>query len=487
MSQSWSLDSHLETAYASGDLGKALQLAEGMLAETPRHGLANLVLARIRMKQGLYLDALDAATIADEVSSGDAATLGLLAEVHAAIGDSEAAILACDRWDSVTGGAQASAMTRARIMERAGDWEGGIAALDRLGGIPDFDRMLLRARCELRGGRAEDSIETLDRASGIWGIDLPNNARIKARIHRLRAKALDQAGRYDEAFDSGKLANDLESGPFDQPAFESQFDGLIDAFSADRIASAPGRGGAVGEHVFIVGMPRSGTTLVEQILDAHPNGVGIGEFREFDIQARRLQQETGSWAPWPACVSSLKPDAAIDMARAYEAAIRRHGYPEGMTSVNKNLLNPRLAGLIAMVLPNARFVLVHREPLDLAISCFLGAFSSRVHPELSTLEGIAASLRGHRRLLQHWKEVLGDRCSEVDYESLVGDPGRRIRELIEGTGLPWDERCLRFFESGRTVMTLSYDQVSRPVYDSSVGRCRNYERQLAPLAQLLAD
>ena len=169
------------------------------------------------------------------------------------------------------------------------------------------------------------------------------------------------------------------------------------------------------------------------------------------------------------------------LSQSYEQAILGYGFKPGGLFVNKHLLNLKFLGLIAMLFPKAKVVFTHRDPRDMGLSCFLGNFSSRMHPELQSVESIALAVEQNQRLLDHWKSELPIEWMDVDYADMIHDQDRVSRSLIELAGLPWDDRCLSFYDSGRTVMTLSYDQVNKPIYSSSLGRYKNYESHLGPL------
>ena len=172
------------------------------------------------------------------------------------------------------------------------------------------------------------------------------------------------------------------------------------------------------------------------------------------------------------------------LSRSYEQALIGYGFDSNGLFVNKNLLNLKFLGLIAMLFPGSKVVFTHRDPRDTGLSCFLGNFSTRMHPELQSIEHIQLAIEQNRRLIDHWKSELPLEWMDVEYADMINDQDRVSRSLVEFAGLPWDDRCLAFYESGRTVMTLSYDQVNKPIYSSSLGRYRNYESHLGPL---LAD
>jgi hypothetical protein len=153
--------------------------------------------------------------------------------------------------------------------------------------------------------------------------------------------------------------------------------------------------------------------------------------------------------------------------------------------VNKMLEQDRLVGFIWMLLPGARIIHIKRDPLDTCLSCYTRHLNLNRMTYARNLEHLGLVYREHERLMEHWKSTLDLPFLTVQYEELVAEQERVSRQVIEFLGLPWDDRCLRYWENDRAVMTLSYDQVNKPIYDSSIGRWKNYERHLGPLKKAL--
>ena len=159
-------------------------------------------------------------------------------------------------------------------------------------------------------------------------------------------------------------------------------------------------------------------------------------------------------------------------ANAYESELADHGFTEG-DLVNKHLFNMRLLGLIATLFPNAKVIYTHRSAKDVAVSCMLGNFSGQVHPELQSFNGISNLLEQHKRLRAHWDQVLPLQTLDVSYEELIENPNEVTQQILNFCGLEWSDTCAEFYNSDRTVMTLSYNQVRRPMYPTSVNRAES--------------
>ena len=475
-------EAQLESFMKAGDLGRALQLATAMTSVNPSDTKANMALGRIRLMQGLQADARTAVQRVLDSTPEDEPAMLLMVGILAAMGKTDEGLEWCDRIHAINPNSLPCQIRKAQLLERDGR---GAEALELLAQpiIPagDLEAGLISARCLIAQNRHEEAIDVVDECLGSWSLTGPASAGKRARFLYLRVKANDLLGRYDDAFADASAAKQYTQTPFDPTAYVSEIDQIIQTFTRDRLEPLPGFETSEHRHLFIAGMPRSGTTLVEQILDTHPDGTGVGEAKEIHVLASRLQQTLGSWVPWPGCAASMSGEQRGQLSRSYEQALVGYGYDSSKLLVNKHLMNLKFLGLIAMLFPGAKVVFTHRDPRDTGLSCFLGNFSTRMHPELQSIESIAMVVEQNQRLMDHWKSVLPLEWMDVQYADMIHEQDRVTRSLIEFAGLPWDDRCLSFYDSGRTVMTLSYDQVNKPIYSSSLGRYKNYESHLGPL------
>ncbi len=270
---------------------------------------------------------------------------------------------------------------------------------------------------------------------------------------------------------------------YDVEKEERRMSAIADAFPAALFDGTSSWGDASELPVFVIGMPRSGTTLIEQILAAHPQIHGMGELRHFDSVARELAMR--STKTYPACVPLLAPTDFRALGRKY---LQRLGTPPAGAArvVDKMPLNGLYAGLIALALPGARIICARRDPLDTCLSCYSMLFSTGQDFTYDMYE-LGRYHRGYSALTNHWRSVMpASSFIEVEYESVVEDLEGAARRLIEFVGLPWSSDCLRFFESTRPVGTASVLQVRRPLYASSVRRSRQFREELGPLIDALA-
>ena len=329
---------------------------------------------------------------------------------------------------------------------------------------------ITRASIEIQQGDAEAAAERLE---GVLATDLPRGERHGALD--LLAKASDRIGRFDRAFEAASIRNREAGVTVDVERMVKDTDALIASTTRADLERWP-QGLDDPRPVFVAGMPRSGTSLVDRIIDAHGRAAGVGELPLLERFAAALQPHRRPGPP-PGCFGAMQDDAWRDGATAALRTLEdRGGSAERI--VNKSLANDRLLGLASRLLPGARVLHVVRDPRDVAVSCHLGRFSDARLPWTTDLAAIAVAWEQSRRLMDHWKSVLDLPILEVRYERLVRDPDVEFPRIIEFLGLDWDDSCRRFHETSRPLRTLSFDQVNRPLYTSSVGRHRNYESHL---------
>ena len=304
---------------------------------------------------------------------------------------------------------------------------------------------------------------------------LPAEDRIY--LHFALARAYDGIGDYERAFDHLLQGNALKRREidYDEAWAHGHLARIAEVFSPSLIHAKSGLGDYSPVPVFVVGMARSGTSLVEQILASHPKVFGAGELKTLmDTVA----------TPFPDVVSSIGGQGLREIGAKYVAEVRRLS-PNAERIVDKMPANYRFAGLIHLALPNARIIHVRRNPLDTCFSCFSILFlgEQRYSYDLGEL---GRYYRSYEKLMEHWRRVLPpDVMLEVQYEQLIEDLEGEARRLIAHCGLEWDTACLSFHETERPVRTASAQQVRQPVYRSSIGRWRPYARPLRPLIEAL--
>jgi hypothetical protein len=253
-------------------------------------------------------------------------------------------------------------------------------------------------------------------------------------------------------------------------------------FTTDLLRQMQGIGNPSCLPVFIMGMPRSGTTLIEQILSSHRNVFGAGELKDFGNLVFAIRGADG--AQYPECMRSLSREQLAELGISYLEALRRQA-PAAERIVDKMPYNFNFVGLIHLLFPNARIIHIRRDPRDIALSCFSLIFGEG-HEFTYDLGALGRYIRAYEILMEHWRRVLpAEAMLEVQYEDIVEHLEEQARRIVRYCGLEWDDACLAFHKTERVVGTASVNQVRQPIYRSSIGRWRFYQSQMQPLLKAL--
>jgi tetratricopeptide (TPR) repeat protein len=308
------------------------------------------------------------------------------------------------------------------------------------------------------------------------GTDLTERQRMM--LHFAAGKALDDLRDFGAAMEHFDAANRIRRkvAPFDRDEFARGIDRLVARFTRDFFAQSAGLGGDDATPILVLGMPRSGTTLIERILSSHPQVAGGGERGYWNEMAP-------AWVG--ASTLKLAPRAA-ELREGYLGLLRSIAPGAALRVTDKMPFNFLWVGLVHALLPKARIVHCRRNPVDTCLSIYSTYFAQ--HWGFASDRGdLAAYYRQYARLMDHWRAVLpADRMIDVDYEEAIAAPEGTARRLVAFSGLEWDPACLRPDRNADAVRTASRWQARQPVYRTSVERWRNYERWLGELRELLA-
>jgi tetratricopeptide (TPR) repeat protein len=295
-------------------------------------------------------------------------------------------------------------------------------------------------------------------------------------------RMLDQCGAYDAAFLAFEGANragregvDPSVPRYDRALFERQVGDVIATFTPELFRAV--QGSASSPALFVCGMFRSGSSLVEQVLASHPRVTGGGELNLVPDIA------TGALAPFPESVAGASREQIAQLASGYGAAIEKM-FPAADLVTDKRPDNVLFLGLIKLMFPDAKIVHTFRNGLDNCLSIYFLYLDARM-VYAHDLMDIGHYYGQYRRLMAHWKSLFGADILDFDYDTFVREPRPAAEQLLRHCGLDWDERVLSFYETPSTVKTASVWQVREPLYTRSSGRARHYERQLAPLRMYL--
>ncbi len=371
----------------------------------------------------------------------------------------------------------------ATLHERQGDFERACALILPLidGGSRVPSTVLAFARLADRLERRGEAQSLLEKCLQRPGVS-PHRRQL---LHAALANLYDKAGAVDAAFRNTAAANGLTARRFDPLQHEALVDRLIDTLNASALRRLPRASHGSRLPVFIVGMPRSGTTLVEQILASHPRVFGAGELTDVQNLPATICDRLGVAIPYPEMLVDLDFGTADAVAQLYLDKLREMG--GGAARITDKMPHNFLhLGLIALLFPEAAIIHCVRDAVDTCASCFFQNFGDR-NPYTADLAHLGAYYVQYRRLMRHWQEALDRPILDVVYEDLVGDVEGTTRAMLNCCGLEWEVACLRFHENRRFVQSASHDQVRRPLYATSIGRSRRYLAHLAPLLAVLSE
>ncbi|MGH8129815.1 MAG: tetratricopeptide repeat-containing sulfotransferase family protein [Steroidobacteraceae bacterium] len=335
----------------------------------------------------------------------------------------------------------------------------------------------------LKTFRFEDKeIETMERQ-----LELATMAdEARAQFCFALAKAREDCGDYARAFELYQRGNRTRRAleNYDPVQTEVINERIVSVFDAEFLARLAGRGHPDPAPIFVVGLPRSGSTLIEQILASHSQVDATHELPEVGRLIQRINRDRNDRITYPEAVRDFTDDTWAALGRSYIEQTRQYRR-NALYFIDKMPNNFASIGLLSLALPNARFINTRRHPLDTCLSCFKQLFA-KGQPFTYDLVELGEYYLQYDRMMAHWHAVLPGRVLDVQYESVVADQGGETQRLLEFCGLPWEDACLRYYETERAIRTASSEQVRRPIYTSSLGMWRLYRRELAELIEILA-
>jgi len=309
--------------------------------------------------------------------------------------------------------------------------------------------------------------------------------RDRVLLHHAAGKIMNDLGRYEEAIDHFQASKFAAGHSFNLEVLHGRIDMRIAAFTPDLLVSKAPIANSSDVPVFIVGMPRSGTTLTEQICASHPAVHGAGELSKLGDLLRRADYLLAPDGAAQKSPQALTSDEAQSISTEYLTFIQGLS-PSSARIVDKLPHNFLHVGMIGLLFPNARIIHCTRDPIDNCLSCFFNTFNER-HGYNTDLRTLGLYYREYHRLMQHWTALLPGQIYECNYETMIADQEAESRRLIDFLGLPWDDACLRFYETDRSVTTPSRWQVRQPIYKTSVKRWKKYGNKIQPLIEALGD
>ena len=464
--------------------GLAENLLQRILSLEPRNAAALYELGRFFGKQGRFPEGIDALERAKEIAPSDTRILLALGDLLAIAGRSSDALAAYEQCLELRPKDTAALAGRGHMLRVAGRKDEAIESYRRavdekpdagdgwwnLASIPDYT---------FNDINVEEMQELL--ALEI----MPGESRVPLRF--ALARALEQRGDFDGAWTQYSMANELKRAMVRYDPVEAELTQrkIIDVFTAELLKHQQATPPADKVPCFIVGMPRSGSTLIEQILASHSSVTGLGELPYIVTITNSLGDAEDEGVRYPEAVKSLDETQLTGLGRSYlhYAAARLNGKARYFT--DKLPANFSHIGFIRMILPQAKFIDARRHPLATCIANFRYLYAKGKNYTYDLME-FAEHYLQYDRIMKHWDEVLPGAVLRVQYEDIVADLERETRRLLDFCELPFEEDCLNFHQTARAVNTASAEQVRQPIYDSAMEFWRNYEAHLDEIREILA-
>ncbi len=462
---------------------EALNAAKRAEALAPKDADALTLLSLSLQDLGRNTDAVAAGRRAVAARRG-LAELITLATALLATGEAHEAMSLFEEAERKSPGLPEAVGGKARAAEALGDKKLAMSLLEGIVEKPQVNNAAVAQYGMLAAGSPERRGHAIDLVRKRLETPTNNPANTIALWFAL-GSLLEAEGDYGGAFDAYRRGKAHYPPTFSAEFTRRRMSELIETFSPDAMARFPTSDSADERPVFIVGMPRSGTTLLEQIIASHPAATGVGELEDILRLVNGVPARLHVTGTYPPAFAAITRDALNQMAAEYSARLTELA-PGKDRVVDKMPHNFMALGAIALMFPRATLIHSTRNPLDTCLSCFTTALGP-AHAYAATLAGLVIKYREYRRVMDHWKSVLGERVVEMEYEKLVAEPESESRRLIAATRLEWDPACLRFYEGKRAVTTASVSQVRRPMYDSSIARWKKFEPYIGELIDGLRE
>ena len=469
--------------HAMGGYDIALELLKQVLELVPHNAAAHQNLGLVYHALGRYQAASICYRNSLELDAASAAAHSNLGKVLQLLGDyddaekhfDQALELQPDHPEALTG--------KAVLHELRGEQDKAFTIvcelLDKYPGIAELT--VTYARLAPAFNQTDNAIQHLERL-----LKKPDSSLAEMQLHYSLADLYDKCGRFDEAFKHARPANRLNPMHFDEQRYRSRINGMKQVFAAGTPKKIPATNSEIGKTkpLFVIGMPRSGTTLVEQILAAHSCVYTAGELTTITELASDIQRRFATMQAYPGALNELTEDNLREMAHDYLKRLSRdisHAGDESVWIIDKMPANFLNLGFIGRLFPQAMVVHCRRDPWDIALSCYMRSFSSQGLAFSNDLGSIGIYYNGYQDLMALWNKTLSNPMIDVVYERLVAEPEREIGRILDALGLNRDDACLRFYENAGVVATASTAQVRKPIYHTSVGKAKNYRKWLEPL------
>jgi cytochrome c-type biogenesis protein CcmH/NrfG len=445
------LDLMAEVALSSGSARDGIPYLERAVGLQPKNARLKFNLGRLLAAQGRYSDAITRLQQGLRLDPQNSYGLALLADAYEHNGES----------------AKARALLQPFVEA----------------GTDDVTMGTTWVALETRAGNFESAITTAKR-------HLANGRVPQSMLYDL-GKAYEKSNDVDNAFAAYRLANTLVPSRFDLAFYLGYLEQMMQVCSKEAMARLPRARSQSALPIFIAGRPRSGTTLVEKILNAHPQVFSVGADATLSEMTETVSADIGSTLMYPECLADLDFNDVDALAKRYLDHLTRLG--RGAKRVVDKMMGMHFhLGFASLLAPRGRVIWVRRNAVDNCFACYTEYLGVK-HMYTQDLRDLGITYRFYEKIMRHWQTVLDIPVLEVHYEELVSDQEAMSRRMIEFCELQWDESCLKFYDS-KTIgkrstaqQSHSYDQVRKPIYKSSVGRAKRFEKYLQPLIEALEE
>ncbi len=461
----------------------AENLLEQAIAIASDFQMAILDLGRLRKEQDRYSEALECFGRAIALDPSQPQAHYLRASTLARASFTSEAIDAYRACLRLRPNHLAALLGLGHVLKAVGEYDEAVASYGEcIRHAPDFGETYW-SLANLKTYQFDDAtVAEMEKRSATEGANVQSHVNFLFAL----AKAHEDRGDFSRAWDFYRRGNEKQRSEvrYDPVQTEVTNDRIVGTYTAEFLASMADSGSTDQSPIFILGLPRSGSTLLEQILASHGQVEGTSELPYIGRVASSLSRNRADGINYPEAMRELAAENLRALGEDYLAQARMHrrtGAPRFIDKMPNNFPN---VGFIALALPNAKIIDARRHPLDACLSCYRQLFAKGQNFTYDLTE-IGEYYLQYQRMMDHWHRVLPGRVLTVQYEEVVADFEPQVRRLLDFCGLSWDEACLRFYESDRPVRTPSSEQVRQPIYDRSIGHWRNYEGQLDELVAVI--
>ena len=464
----------------------ALRILGDALKLSPGNAQTLLLTSKIQLRRGAYPAAEQAARVVLKQQPDNAEALTVLGQV----------LHELDRYDEAIEVLAKAVEANPKSPEALNFYGVALKSVGRLDDARDYIMRALKLNDGIFGAYANlndlvdfskgEGEELFNRMDAIFETTKNSEADPFLPLHFAYAKALDDRGEHERALQHYIIGGRMKRAQLDYKEEETFgfFDSIRDAFPKEAFEDRKYEGLADERPVFIIGMPRSGSTLVEQILSSHPDVYGAGEVKYLSRAIAQLRDRLPSLPRYPQMMAKITPAQLDLIAKKYLDALTA-GAGDAKRVTDKLLTNYFFVGLIHMLYPNAKFVNTMRDPVDTCLSGFTKLFKDDM-PHSYDLSELGRYYGKYAELMEHWRTVLPEGVmTTVQYEDVVADTEKQAKALIDFIGLEWSPKCLDFHKSDRPVKTASVAQVRKPIYNTAVKRWKKYGPGLQPLVDAI--